>query len=103
MIAMRFAIVISMACVLLAPGTVSAQFIPPGGSQFNPPLPAPPPSPRIEVPAIPKMDAPPQQPYVNAAPRASFGDRISTCLDEAAAAGFGPTERSVYSRNCASR
>jgi len=100
---MRFAIVISMACVLLAPGTASAQFIPPGGSQFNPPLPAPPPSPRIEVPAIPKMDAQPQQPYVSAEPRASFGDRISTCLDEAAAAGFGPTERSVYSRNCASR
>ena len=101
MIAMRFAIVIGVACVLLAPCTVSAQFIPPGGSQFNPPLPAPPPSPRIEVPAIPKMDAPPQQPTVNAAPRASFGDRIGICLDEAAAAGLGPNERVAYSRNCA--
>jgi hypothetical protein len=103
MIAMRFAIIISVAYVLLAPCTASAQFIPPGGSQFNPPLPAPPPPPRIEVPAIPQMDAPPQQPTINAAPRTSFGDRISRCLDEAAAAGLGPTERSAYSRNCANR
>jgi hypothetical protein len=103
MIAMRFAIIISVAYVLLAPCAASAQFIPPGGSQFNPPLPAPPPPPRIEVPAIPQMDAPPQQPTINAAPRSSFGDRISRCLDEAAAAGLGPTERSAYSRNCANR
>src|SRR5438270_6982957 len=103
MLAMR--IVICLACVLLAPCAASAQqpFIPPGGSQFNPPLPAPPPPPRIEVPAIPKMDAPPSQPYVRSAPKSSFGDRISKCLDEAAAAGLDPTERSTYSRNCANR
>jgi hypothetical protein len=103
MIAMRFAITISVACVLLAPGTASAQFIPPGGSQFNPPLPAPLPPPRIEVPAIPQMDAPPQQPRLNFAPRPSFGDRISRCLDEAAAAGLDPAERAAYSRSCANR
>ena len=54
---------------LLAAAPASAQFIPPGGSQFNPPLPAPPPPPKIEVPAIPQMDAPPQQPTINAAPQ----------------------------------
>ena len=90
-------------CALLAGGTASAQFIPPGGSQFNPPPPAPPPPPRIEVPAIPQMDAPPSQPTINAAPRTSFGDRIRTCLDDAAAAGLGPNARAAYSRSCANR
>jgi hypothetical protein len=103
MIAMRFVIIIAVTCALLAGGTASAQFIPPGGSPFNPPLPAPPPPPRIEVPAIPKMDAPPQQPRLNFAPRPSFGERIGTCLDEAAAAGLDPAERSAYSRACANR
>jgi hypothetical protein len=88
---------------LLASGSASAQFIPPGSSQFNPPLPAPPPPPRIEVPAIPQMDAPPASPYVSPAPRASFGDRISTCLDEAAAAGLNQAGRAAYSRSCANR
>jgi hypothetical protein len=88
---------------LLASGTASAQFLPPGGSQFNPPLPAPPPPPRIEVPAIPQMDAPPSQPTINVAPSTSFGDRISRCLDEGAAAGLGPNARAAYSRSCANR
>jgi hypothetical protein len=87
---------------MLAGSPVSAQFIPPG-SRFNPPLPAPPPPPKIEVPAIPQMDAPPSQPSVNVAPRGSFSDRISECLDEAAAAGLGPNQRSAYSRYCANR
>jgi hypothetical protein len=88
---------------LLASGPASAQFIPPGGSQFNPPPPAPPPPPRIAVPAIPQMDAPPSQPYVSVAPSTSFGDRIGTCLDEGAAAGLGPNARAAYSRSCALR
>jgi hypothetical protein len=88
---------------LLGNGPASAQFIPPGGSQFNPPPPAPPPPPKIEVPTIPQMDAPPQQPTIDVAPRTSFGDRIRTCLDDAAAAGLGPPERSAYSRSCANR
>lgn len=70
---------------------------------LNVPPPPPPPPPRIEIPAIPKMDAPPQQPRVNVSPRGSFGDRITNCLHEAAAAGLGPSERAEYSRACANR
>src|ERR1700761_6169416 len=76
------------------------QVIPPGGSPFNPPLPPPPPSPKIEVPKIPQMDAPASQNYLPA-PRPSFGDRVTTCLEEGAAAGLGPADRAAYSRACA--
>src|SRR5215470_11366472 len=85
------------AVALIAADAALAQFIPPGGSQFNPP---PPPPPKIEVPKIPKMDEVPRQSY-QPPPRPSFGDRISTCLDEAAASGLGPAEREVYARACA--
>ena len=90
---------------LVAAGAVSAQqpFIPPGGSQFNPPLPPPPPGPKIEVPVIPKMDAPAPLPQVQGLSRGSFGDRVTKCLDDAAAAGLGPSQRSAYSRACANR
>ena len=84
-------------------GTAFAQFIPPGSSQFNPPPPAPPPPPKIEVPAIPKMDEVPKRSYAPVARQKSFGDRVSKCLDDAAAAGLGPNERATYSRNCANR
>jgi len=87
---------------LVAGGAV-AQVIPPGGSQFNPPMPPPPPPPRIEVPAIPQMGAPPSQPSVQIAPRGSFSDRISRCLDDGAAAGLNQSDRSAYSRSCANR
>jgi hypothetical protein len=80
-----------------------AQFIPPGTSQFSPPLPAPPPPPKIEVPAIPKMDELPKSSYAPIARQKSFGERVTKCLDDAAASGLGPTERSTYSRNCATR
>jgi hypothetical protein len=104
MFAMRMPVIICLASVLLVPCTAPAQqFIPPGGSQFNPPLPPPLPPPRIEVPAIPQMDAPPSQPYVAVSPRGSFSDRISTCLDQAAAAGLDPAQRAAYSRACANR
>lgn len=79
-----------------------AQIIPPGSSPYLPPPPAPPPPPKIEVPAIPKMDELPKRSYAPP-PRKSFGDKISKCLDEAAAAGLGPNERAIYSRNCATR
>ena len=102
MIAMRFA-VIMVIYVLLAHSTASAQLIPPGGSQFNPPPPAPPPPPKIEVPAIPKMDAPLPLPQVQGSQRGSFGDRISKCLDDAAAGGLRPGERAAYSRSCANQ
>jgi hypothetical protein len=92
-----------VAAVLVGLSSASAQvIIPPGGSQFNPPLPLPPPppSPKIEVPVVPKLDALPSYNYLPA-PRPSFGDNITTCLQEGAAAGLGPSEREVYSRNCA--
>jgi hypothetical protein len=90
-----------LAVMLFGMDAASAQIIiPPGGSQFNPPLPPPPPSPRIEVPVVPKLDAPPSYNYLPA-PRPSFGDRITTCLQEGAASGLGPSDREVYSRNCA--
>jgi hypothetical protein len=87
----------------LGAGSAFAQFIPPGSSQFNPPPPPPPPPPKIEVPAIPKMDELPKRSYAPIAPQKSFGDRVTKCLDDAAAAGLGPNERSTYSRNCATR
>ncbi len=96
-------LVCALAAASLPAGGAFAQLIvPPGGSKFNPPLPAPPASPRIEVPAIPQMDAPPRQNYVPE-PGPSFGDRITTCLDDAAAAGLGPGDREAYSRSCANR
>lgn len=88
---------------LMAVGIASAQSIPPGGSQFNPPLPSPPPPPKIEVPAIPKMDATLPVPKVQGLQRGSFSGRIARCLDDAAAAGLGPSERAAYSRACANQ
>jgi hypothetical protein len=90
-----------LACVA---GAASAQqMTPPGWSQFNPPLPASPPPPRIEAPVIPKLNAPVAQPRARASRRDSFGDRISRCLDEGAAAGLDPGARAAYSRSCANR
>jgi hypothetical protein len=91
-----------LAVSLLAADAASAQvqFIPPGGSQFNPAPIAPPPPPKIEVPKIPQMDEV-ARPSYQVSPRPSFSDRVSTCLDEAAASGLGPAEREAYSRACA--
>jgi hypothetical protein len=92
-----------VAAALVAADPAFAQLlIPPGGSKFNPPLPAPPPSPKIEVPVVPQMDAPPRQSYVPAPPP-SFSDRVTTCLNDGAAAGLGPSDREEYSRACANR
>jgi hypothetical protein len=88
---------------LAAVNTAQAQMLPPGASQFNPPPLPPLPPPKIEVPVVPQMDAPPSQPTVQPSGRGSFGDRINSCLDEAAAAGLGPGERAAYSRSCANR
>lgn len=89
---------------LMAVNAASAQtVIPPGGSQFNPPPPPPPPPPKIEVPAIPKIDKTLPVPEVQGLRRPSFGDRIGKCLEDGAAAGLGPNERSAYSRACANR
>jgi len=93
---------LAVAAALFAANTAFAQIIPPGGSRFNPPLPAPPPSPKIEVPVVPQMDAPPRQSYVPPL-RPAFSDRITTCLSDGAANGFGPGEREAYSRTCANQ
>jgi hypothetical protein len=101
----RLSILMGVAIWTLVAGTVASaqQIIPPGGSQFNPPPPPPLPMPKIEVPVVPQLDAPPQQPRVQSSPRGSFSDRISRCLDEGAAAGLGPSERAAYSRACANQ
>jgi hypothetical protein len=95
---------LAMAGLMLAAGAGHAQS--PnnlaGGSQFNPPLPAPLPPPRIEAPQVPQLDAPQHYDY-RPAPRPSFSDRVGRCLDEAAAAGVKPSHRAAYSRNCANR
>jgi hypothetical protein len=88
---------------LVVVNTASAQMLPPGASQFNPPPLPPPPPPKIEVPVVPQMDAPPSLPTVQPSERSSFGDRINSCLDDAAAAGLGPGERAAYSRSCVNR
>jgi hypothetical protein len=88
---------------LVVVNTASAQMLPPGASQFSPPPLPPPPPPKIEVPVVPQMDAPPSQPTVQPSERGSFGDRINSCLDEAATAGLGPGERAAYSRSCANQ
>jgi hypothetical protein len=98
---MKRSLILSCAVICaLGAGSAFAQTIAPGGSLYNPP-PAPPPPPRIYVPAIPKMDAVPTQPNVRFSGRTSFGDRVSRCLDEGAAAGLNQADRSTYSRSCA--
>jgi hypothetical protein len=82
----------------------------PGGSQFNPPLPAPPPPPSTAVPVVPQMDVPSPQ-YsgssygYNNSPQAhpSFHKRVKRCLAEAAAGGFAPGDRDYYVRSCVNR
>jgi hypothetical protein len=48
------------------------------------------------------MDAPTTQNYAPT-PQPSFSDRITSCLDEAAANGLGPSARAAYSRACANQ
>jgi hypothetical protein len=88
---------------LVVVNTAQAQMLPPGASQFSPPPLPPLPPPKIEVPVVPQMDAPPSQPTVQPSGRGSFSDRINSCLDEGAASGLGPNERAAYSRNCANQ
>ena len=92
--------VASLMLILADVAPAQVQFTPPGASPLVPPPPPPPPPPKIEVPKIPQMGQVPRQSY-QVAPRPSFSDRVSTCLDEAAASGLGPAEREVYARACA--
>jgi hypothetical protein len=96
-------IICAVALALGFGGAASAQqFLPPGSSQFSPPPLPPLPQPKIAPPVIPQMDAPVHYNYAPA-PRPSFSDRISTCLDQATASGLGPNERATYSRSCANQ
>ena len=101
----RLSIILCALMLALAfAGAASAQIIPipPGGSQFNPPPPPPPAPPSMAPPVVPQMDAPVHPNYAPA-PRQSFSERITKCLDDAAAAGYGPNKRANYSRSCANR
>lgn len=84
-------------------GVATAQLFGPGVAPSNPPPPPPPPPPKIEVPAVPKFDAPPPQPKARGSKRGSFGDRVIDCLHQGAAAGMTPGERAAYSRACANQ
>jgi hypothetical protein len=98
---LKYAVAAALA-VMLAAAPAPAQILPPGGSLLNPPLPPPPPPPRIEVPVVPQLDAMPSQPNVQPQ-RRSFGDRITDCLQDGAAAGLNSGDRATYSRSCANR
>ena len=87
--------------LVLAGSAATAQILPPGGALLTPPPPPAPPPPSMAVPVVPKFDAMPSQPSAPARP--SFGDRITNCLQDSAAAGLGPNDRAAYSRNCANR
>ncbi|KYG99034.1 hypothetical protein [Bradyrhizobium sp. DOA1] len=96
----RFSIGLVLLATLFAGQAAHAQYVSPGASRLAPPLPAPPAPPRIEVPQIPQFDAPPRYNY-QPLPRNSFSDRVTKCLDDAAAAGLGPADRGTYARSCA--
>ena len=81
----------------------SAQIITPGVTPpMMPPPPSPPP-PKIEVPVVPKLDAPPQQPKARPSQRGSFGDRVIDCLHQGAGAGLNSGDRAASSRACANQ
>jgi hypothetical protein len=96
----RSIFVIAVIAALAVGNAASAQMMLPGSSQFNPPMPPPPPSPSMAAPVVPKMDELPNT-NVQLAPRPSFSDRVTTCIEQGAAAGLGPSDREAYSRSCA--
>lgn len=109
-----------VAALLILPLPAVAQLIVPptagAGAMIVPPPPAPPP-PRVDVPVVPRLDEVPHArgvpvvPKLDDMPRAqhsgrsrpSFGDRVTRCLQDGAAAGLGPGDRAAYSRACANR
>lgn len=95
--------VVLAALLTLGAAPAFAQMLPPGSSALTVPPPPAPPPPKIEVPVVPKMGDLPRQNYVPQQARPSFGDRITNCLQDGAAAGLGPNERAAYSRACANR
>jgi len=107
MLSMRFAISILLAgATAIGAQGASAQSSlglgPTPPSMIMPPPPSPPP-PKIEVPVVPKMNAPLAAPKANLSGRGSFSDRVAPCLDQGAALGLGPNARAEYSRGCANQ
>jgi hypothetical protein len=100
---LRHSISAAVVMAALSAMPVHAQFLPPGSSALTVPPPPAPPPPKIEVPVVPKMGDLPSQNYVPKTARPSFGDRITTCLQDGAAAGLSPNDRAAYSRSCANR
>jgi hypothetical protein len=96
----RFRVGLVLLATLFVGQAVHAQYVSPDASRLAPPLSAPPPPPNIEVPKVPQFDAPPRSNY-QPLPRNSFSDRVTKCLDDAAAAGLGPADRGTYARSCA--
>ena len=88
--------------VLLGAAAASAQIQPPVNPALIVPLPAGPPPPKITVPVVPKLDTVPAPKNISP-PRASFGRRITDCLQDGNAATLGPGDREFYARNCANR
>lgn len=96
-------VALGVGALLLLTAPAAGQILPlPGNPSVLPPPPPPPPPPKIEVPAVPQMDAPPRAVRPAARPE-SFSDRVTQCLRDAAAAGLGPAERASYSRACANQ
>lgn len=96
-------ILVSLSAMLVAAAPACAQGLIPPPATALPPPPPPPPPPVIEVPKVPKMDDMPASPKAALPQRGSFGERMSRCMDDAAAAGLGPNERAAYSRACANQ
>ncbi len=113
-IALSLPLLVGIATAQIPPAPGTTPVIP---FPTAPPPPAPPP---ITVPQVPQMNSPPKFELQNTTPslveqngppnsvlkperRRSFGARIRSCLDEAAALGYGPNERAAYSRSCANR
>lgn len=104
---------------MLSAVPAQAQLIgaPQGSPALIVPPPPPLPPPRIDVPVVPKLDEAPHArgvpvvPKLDDMPRAqrstrgrpSFSDRVTQCLQDAAAAGLGPNDRAIYSRACANQ
>jgi hypothetical protein len=89
-------------CLMAAPSEVVAQFATPT-SPIPVPMPTPIPPPKIEVPPVPRMDAPLTTPQANLPRRGPFSDRVARCLAEGAAQGLGANDRAAYSLGCANR
>jgi hypothetical protein len=109
-----------VAVLLILPLPAIAQLIVPptaGAGAMIVPTPLAPPPPRVDVPVVPRLDEVPHArgvpvvPKLDDMPRAqhsgrsrpSFGDRVTRCLQDGAAAGLGPGDRAAYSRACANR